>query len=192
MANDERRHSLESIFMSYFITVAIPRGLELRLREVLSTEIWIEPYDNPSITKRVPSGYECFTLTSGDRDSRDSDALYGGIGDAGKDEIDPVETARKKYERLGWSEPKIERAIASLRVSVSERTKEHFVGLRPDIAASLSKIAQAHGKIYIVVHSYSRLISSERLTLKTIVIPRGRLDDPNYQFPEDTLAEVAK
>ncbi|MEX0700549.1 MAG: hypothetical protein WD069_00495 [Planctomycetales bacterium] len=56
---------------------------------------------------------------------------------------------RKKYEKRGWSEAKIRRAIDQ---ATSKPEPQNFVGLRPDVAKMIGRFARTAGPVGVLVH----------------------------------------
>jgi hypothetical protein len=69
-----------------------------------------------------------------------------------------LEQRRKKYERLGWSQPKIERALLDNETSARMREDD---GLNPELVGLLSKIMGLAGKVLVWVHWFSGSVEKE-------------------------------
>jgi hypothetical protein len=72
---------------------------------------------------------------------------------------------RRKYERLGWSRAKIERALAASEEAHSETTRPS--GIRQDVAKAIADIARSVGEIRLLVHQYPGLFAEEKIVVQS-------------------------
>lgn len=164
--------------MCYFITVGIGDAHAEALQRQLSGTFGAAPVFNESILKHLPAGHLTFNL--------------GGVCSChlySKAHAEPLDAGRlrSKYEKKGWSESKISRAISG-KLSAQ---RESFKGLRPDLLEQLCKIAAEVGRLFLVVHFYSGGVESEAVTVagKKVVACDSLVSDDDL-IPEDMLIEV--
>ena len=164
--------------MCYFITVGVAEKHADVLRQQLSGTFGVAPVSNESILKFLPADHQTFNLGG-----MCSCHLYT------KSRSEPLEAGklRSKYKKKGWSEDKINRAIAD-KLSAQ---KESFKGLRPDLREQLSNIAADVGRLSVVAHFYSGGVESEAVPIMgRKIVSRDSLVTDEDAIPEDTLVEV--
>lgn len=157
--------------MCALIHLGVPRSYRLAPRRLPR----IDRIDNPSVAQAFGEPFAQFSITEG----QCSCDLYGRPQPA-----PDLEGKRRKYERMGWSSAKIERALAESRDDDS--------GLREDVAALVAEIAEAAGEVRLVVHTYhgsfveENVAVRERATMSAKDLrARGR-----HAIEEDTLYTI--
>lgn len=114
----------------------------------------IDPQRNASVSEAFGAGFAQFSVTDGGC----SCSLYSEPRDVG----DRTAEKRKKYERMGWSRAKIERALADSAGS-GEQARGHG-GLREDIALLVAGFAERYGEVRLLIHAYRGSFIEERVT----------------------------
>jgi hypothetical protein len=153
--------------MCFFITLAVPAEHAGLVTQIADQGFAIRPQTNRSISKHV-GARATFVLTSGGC----SCDLYASEADDGHAALKELNTARRKYAKLGWSAPKIERALAARHTSADRRSR--FVGLRSDAREIVVRIAEAVGELGPLVHAYSGDIDEE-----AVLATQGACIDPD-------------
>src|SRR5688572_3862675 len=127
--------------MCFYLTVAVPADHVERIGEVFGREFGCLDTNNPSVAAALPSGHVGrVIITNGC-----SCYLYGKVDDA--QEADPAERLRRKYEKRGWSEAKIARAIEQQRRSA----RPPLTGLRDDVVERLQTLCRSVGSVAVLV-----------------------------------------
>lgn len=162
--------------MCYFLTLSAPsraRQISERLRG-RALNIWENT--NPTIRALLPAGYDSYWVTTG-QCSCDLAPSYPQSFDD--------EAARSKYRKSGWSQAKIERAIASQRTKARpiQVTRSHFFDALRELLPEL-------GTVYLLGHNFSGNQTTEE------VAANRRLKATLEEFiatglsEEDTLVEL--
>jgi hypothetical protein len=102
------------------------------------------PASDSAVAARVGERYDTLFITSGGC----SCDLFRGARD-GQPGRDP-EAMRRKYQKLGWSAAKIERALAS-NASHGSSTRR-FLGLRADVRDWMACVAERVGEVVVIAH----------------------------------------
>jgi hypothetical protein len=144
--------------MCFFVTIAVPSQHAEQIGEVFARGFQTRPTANAGVTAVLPAGYAARLITSG----MCSCDLYARPRDAGVP--DPAAHLRRKYEKRGWSEAKIKRALEQVEVQPS-KTNRATSGFRPDVLSAFEALCRAAGSVALLVHWYSGDIESERLPL---------------------------
>ena len=144
--------------MCYFLTVAVPVRHAHRIGEVFGRGFQTRATANPSIIVALPAGYTPCVVTSGDC----SCDLYAKPTSPAA--LDPTVHLRRKYEKLGWSAAKIQRALDQAAAS-SAKLNRPTSGVRDDVTDCLGALCRAAGSVALLVHWYSGDLETERLTL---------------------------
>lgn len=144
--------------MCYFITVAVPDRHADRIGDVFAGEFQTYPTVNPVVVAALPAGYTARVLTSG----MCCCDLYASP--RSPTDPDPAAHLRQKYEKLGWSEAKIRRAIEQ---STTHAAKSNLPtsGLRSDVVDGLQTLCRAAGSVAVFVHWYSGGVETEQFSL---------------------------
>jgi hypothetical protein len=100
-----------------------------------------------------------------------------------------VSNQRRRYERLGWSRAKIERALqASTAAHDRDRGSVHARRFREGVVALLDRMPSIH----LFVHMYSGDFDTEVVISKGVTyLSRAEYEAAHGALPEDTLVEVA-
>jgi hypothetical protein len=140
--------------MCFFLTVAVPAKQVKRIGEVFARGFGTHATQNASVSAALPVGYKARLVTSG----MCSCGLYAPPRVAA--ESDPSARLRSKYEKLGWTEAKIQR---SLKQNVASTSQQHppVPGLRDDVADRLNALCRAAGSVAFLVHWYNGDLESE-------------------------------
>jgi hypothetical protein len=174
--------------MCYFITVGIAREKTGLLLDRRNRGIHIAPQSNAHIARRLPKEYATFVVTS--------DGCSCGLYDGDADTDEPgqgvsFDRLRKKYQRKGWSQAKIDRAISDAERCL--RPDAVRAGLRPDIRNLLADIAEQCGELAIVIHFYHGHITTEKLTLAaSVTISPSDLRAGTTPILEDTIVWIGR
>ena len=136
--------------MCYFITIAVDEKHESTLKHKLRSSFRLSRSENLSIKARLQPQDVSFVITDGmcACDLFSQPQVSGGEN---KEEKLRRKYAKPKYKKLGWTEAKIERAIAD---SLSKPAGK-FSGLRADLRWQLCDLVAEVGRVSIVVHFYS-------------------------------------
>ena len=173
--------------MCYFITVAAVGSTAEALLNVRSRGLDVSPYTNRYLSRQLPEGSRTFALTSGGC----SCGLYRGDPPNDEQDQEVLKRLRTKYQKKGWSQAKIERAIGDPEHRLRQR--QPFVGLRPDIRSLLADIAEQYGELAIVIHFYSGNVEDEHITLQQgDHISPSDLRDAKRTIGEDTIVWVRR
>lgn len=170
--------------MCYFITVAVDEKYVALMKAKLRSSFNLSSTGNHAIVGSLRTGDAAFVLTDG----ACACGLYGPPRvPEDKEEKLRRKYARPKYKKRGWSEDKINRAIADgLRKPPGELS-----GLRADLRWQLCDLAAEAGRVSLVVHFYSGGTETEEIPLKGKKVVRcEELQDDNYSVEEDVLVEI--
>src|SRR5688500_7852026 len=111
--------------MCFFVTLAVPSQYVDRIGEVFGRGFQTHSTANPSVMAGLPAGYAARLITSG----MCSCDLYGRPHSA--EAPDSAAHLRRKYEKRGWSETKIKRALEQVTAKES-KTNRAQSGFRSD------------------------------------------------------------
>jgi hypothetical protein len=143
--------------MCDFLTLGLPRSAVALARQQFGRGFALPPTANPDILRELPCSYGAVLVTSG-MCSCNLDTRPGHSWPPQPSE----DAVRAKYRARGWSEAKIDRAVQAAR---GRAPRQSFSGLRPDVASGVVRLAQGGVSVALVVHEYSGLVETERLTL---------------------------
>lgn len=140
----------------------------------------IDRIDNPAVAAAFGERFAQYSITEG-QCSCDLYSRFMPEPDAGDSK------RRRKYERMGWSSAKIERALAE-----SARPRQHDDGLRADVAALIAGIAEAAGEVRLIVHTYRGSFAEERVRVGDHVTLSAKelRADGRHTIAEDTLYTI--
>ena len=172
--------------MCYFITIAVDERHESTLKQKLRSSFRLSRSENPSIKARLEPQDVSFVMADG-MCACDLFREPQAIESENKEEKLRRKYAKPKYKKLGWTEAKIERAIAD---SLSKPASEFF-GLRADLRWQLCDLVTEVGRVSIVVHFYSGDTETDEVPIelkKTITCEDLRDDDESVV--ENTLVEI--
>ncbi len=159
--------------MCYFLTIGVPDAHAADFARAVPRGFRSFPCENVSILRVLPAGYRTFLLIRG-MCSRD---LYLRPISQRPDES-KTDRLRRKYEKNGWSELKIRRALEASSKHGSA-PYEPFHGLCEDVRAILVNLLKSTEELAVLVHFYS-----EDLTFGTIPI-QGEIRTPAHTFLAD-------
>jgi hypothetical protein len=141
--------------MCYFITIAVPIGAAAAvIASHAGAGISIEPTRNASALAAAGAGRSPLLVTGGGC----SCGWYNRP--ASLDAEAKAARAKARYERLGWSRAKIERALSSI-----ERSTRADDGLHRVIVGLLREVVLAHGGAAVWVHDFSGHVERETYTI---------------------------
>jgi hypothetical protein len=130
-----------------------------------------------------PQDDELFELTLG---HCSCDFLSAGTQPSVEDRLARLQV---KYEKRGWSQRKIARAVADWQVA-HERQIERRAAPEEQFVALLRALASRLGEVRVFVHFYSGQFDSEEMrTRGQVTIAADRLIVASL-IPEDTLTEI--
>jgi hypothetical protein len=167
--------------MCFFITIAVPARSVGAVRAVhAGAGMAIEPTANPSAVAAAGAGRVPLLVTGGGC----SCAWY--TPPAALDADEKAARARARYERLGWSAAKIERALAS-----AARPPRAGDGLHEVVVELLQAIALAHGSVAAWVHDVHGAVETESYELsRTVAWTSEELARNASSFPLDVRIEI--
>lgn len=174
--------------MCYFITIAVDEKHESTLKQKLRSSFRLSRSENPSIKARLKPQDVSFAMTDG-MCACDLFRKPQQLESENREEKLRRKYSKPKYKKLGWTEAKIERAIANI---LSKPTNEVSSGLRADLRWQLCDLVADVGRVSILVHFYSGDTETDEVLIelkKTITCEDLRDDDGSVV--EDSLVEVA-
>lgn len=154
--------------MCYFVLVAFPPEAIPAARAQLRSTFGMRPANNPSLDASLPAGWSAFLLNDGmcgcDMYSH-PDRKEVAVPPAERARAFREKHAKPKYRKRGWTEERIERAIAQMQEPDRAPAARGFTGLRGDVRKALAEVARAAGPARLLVHRFSGIIEKERLSL---------------------------
>jgi hypothetical protein len=169
--------------MCYYITIAVRGSRAALLRESVPRGLTLSAAENRSIARHLPDEYRSFELTA----AMCACDLYHR-GSAGQPRS-ARKRLRKKYVKRGWSESKIERALAE---ATSRAVRPEFAGLRPDVAEWLAATARESGPLAVIVHWYTGRTDRETVPIAGEQhVAAADLDQGVAAVDEDVVVWVA-
>jgi hypothetical protein len=173
--------------MCFFLTIGVPADNASRLEDAIPRGLAVHPVANPSILRMLPAGYRTFVLTSG---SCSCDLYRAPTPAIGATE-DHAAKLRRKYARRGWSEAKIQRALA--QAAVRPEPEEPFVGLRPDVRQLLARLVEEIGELALVNHWYNGDVETEEFeVVQGLKLDAAELQEGNACGSLDTIIFVKR
>lgn len=137
-----------------------------------------EPASNPTSTA-MPRDATRLEITAG------GCACSFYCGDTPQ-KADP-DAARSRYERKGWAQAKIDRALASSRAAHKGTPRNELAG---QFTAAIGTLAKQGARITLLAHMFSGSFDEPFEITGTTELPLGHyLENGNY-FPEDTLVTL--
>ena len=152
--------------MCYMVVVALPSAAQQKRLSYLPEGIYSWPSVYPGLSVRMKHWQPVIVGTSGC-----SCDLFLPQSDA------KTRNLRRKYEKQGWSQAKIERAMA-------DHGPTGFPGnLHPGLRHWLAESAQEAGEAFLIVHwDSARLEAPDAIRLSVF-----EFQDPNRQIAEEQL-----
>jgi hypothetical protein len=143
----------------------------------------VRPSTNSSLRLVFPQEDELFELILG---RCSCDLVIAGAEPSVEDRLARL---RGGYEKRGWSQPKIARAVADWQVA-HERQLEKRAAPTEQLVALLRRLASTHGGVRMFVHFYSGQFDREKMrTRGQVTIAADQLVMASL-IPEDTLTEI--
>lgn len=163
--------------MCYFITIGLPEGKTEFLEHRVQRGFHIAPVANASILQQIGQDFRTYLLMSGGCSCdlfREPPTKTEAERDAHTRSA--KERLRHKYEKMGWSKTKIDRALAQ---RPKDRGTQAFVGLRGDVQRFLGELATNVSQLAILVHWYDGDVEEPRIacTQGEIVRPETLLEE---------------
>lgn len=140
--------------MCYLIHVGVPAAHAASIRTQRSPRV--DRHSNPSVAEAFGSDFALYSITDGGCSCR----LYASPG-ARSRRSRRSESLKKKYERLGWSEEKIARALASSNDALEQNHHDDGPGLGADVAGYVASLAESFGEVQLIVHEYRGSFAEE-------------------------------
>lgn len=169
--------------MCFFITIAVASdAVECVRTEHAARGMHIAPTANASARSLAGSGRTPLLVTTGGC----SCDWYKRPTDSVSEAESKVAKARARYERMGWSSAKIERALEGM-----SRVPRHDFGLHPVVIELLQAVARDCGSAAVWVHDFSGDVEVEPYSL--VQRERWRQSEVaarSATLAPDTLAEI--
>ena len=145
--------------MCFFIAIAVPSNAAERVRtEHAARGMHIAPTANASARAAAGPGRVPLLVTTGgcscDWYRRPAES------EAESEAHSKILKAKARYERMGWSKAKIERALEGMA-----RSPQHDFGLQPVVVELLQAVARDCGSTAIWVHDFSGDVEVEPYTI---------------------------
>lgn len=144
--------------MCYYITIAAPTKFTADVSALMDSGLQLRPTRNADVMASLPDRFTAWILM----EATCSCGLYASP--RAPDAPSEAQRLRKKYAKSGWSDAKIDRAVAQ-SAARHAASQPNWSGLRPDVVAQLHKIGTLAGQVAVVVHWYDDDIETERLSL---------------------------
>ncbi len=163
--------------MCYFITLGVPEEKAEFFEQHVQRGFHIALIANASVLEEMGHGLRTYLLMSGGCScSLFSEPHKEAGGDPQARQLSMQERLRHKYEKMGWSPSKIERALAQ---RPKDRGPKAFVGLRGDVQRFLGELATNVGQLAVLVHWYDEDLQDSRLACKqgAVVSPEIALEE---------------
>ncbi len=167
--------------MCYYITIAFPTTLASSIQTALPKGLHPLETSNSNITKLLPKDYTCRAIT----EEMCSCALFTPSKPGERDK--EIATLRRKYKDKGWSESKIQRALADHERNMKVRRE----GFRDDFLSwFIATATNSSSSLFVFVHMYSGAIATEELDIGRAKVNLGEFGIFQKNFPEDVLVEI--
>ena len=169
--------------MCCLVTIGVPKAVGSMLTEFGG------PRDGLSVTpSRNPHLAGIFPTTDLRLDVTVGGCSCGLIGSTHSESSGDVANQRRRYERLGWSRAKIDRALQASAVARGrDRAGTQGRRFRDGVLALLDRMPS----IRIFVHMYSGDFDTEVVVSRGAAqVPRAEYEAAYGSIPEDTLIEI--
>ena len=148
--------------MCYYVALGIKDGDQAMLQKLAPSDCRVAACQNESVARQMGGRVNVYDLLH----DMCSCAFYQPRGLSRRQSV--VDRLRRKYEKKGWAEAKIQRAIGDEAV----RRRNEFIGLRPDIVRMITDIAQSGACVlfiafYVKNSYYADIHISARRTVST-------------------------
>lgn len=170
--------------MCWYLTLAVPAGRSAEIVGWLdATSFGVEATGNSSAHTVAGKGFEPFLVTRGPC----SCGLY-------RDPQIPIpdrqRNKRAKYERRGWSEAKIERALAD---SARASRPEEVNGPHPEVIALAAEAAKRAGTVRLWAHFFNGHVETETYAGGPVRrVPVARLPEAAPTLNPDEVLEISE
>jgi hypothetical protein len=163
--------------MCYFITIGLPEDKAEFFERHVQRGFHITPIANASVLRQMGQGLCTYLLMSGGC----SCGLFREppketVADRDAHTRSAQDRFRRKYEKMGWSQAKIDRALAQ---RPKNRRPVEFIGLRGDVQRFLGELARNLEQLAVVAHWYDEDLQESRLACKQgpVVSPEALLEE---------------
>jgi hypothetical protein len=141
--------------MCFFVTIAVPSNAVERVRTAhVARGMHIAPTANASARAAAGPGRVPLLVTTG------GCSCDWYKPPSGSEAESKIANARARYERMGWSSAKIERALEGMA-----RSPRHELGLHPVVREFLCAVARDCGSVAVWVHDFARDAEVEPYTM---------------------------
>lgn len=169
--------------MCYFISIGVKKDVADKISTIDNRDFHIISASNTYTADIIGKEFESFFVIRGGHCS--CDIYYSSEKSKKRDE----EKIRRKYEKKGWSESKIARALKSSEDSINRISEPNELYVR--FLEDVSSIAREAGGIRLFVHYYSGAVGDEKVAaLGKQVYTVEEFLSLKEEFPEDTLITV--
>jgi hypothetical protein len=156
--------------MCYFITLAVPQRHAAVVGETAPRGLTIYSTANRSLRESLPADHETFLITSG----MCSCGLYPAPS-AAEQPASREEHLRQAYAGRGWSQAKIDRAVAQ-SLAHKKQGSPRFVGYRADVVEFVRAIVTQTSVAALLAHFYDAGVEDARIVVgKPLGITPDRL-----------------
>jgi len=163
--------------MCYYLTLSFKKDFEDLVKSGFTEKILLRENKNAFFNEMFGRDFVSLDITDG----HCSCSIYQILmADNSENETQQLQ---KKYRKKGWSESKIERAIAD-----NQQTKnKDLINLREILA----NIAKQTGSLWLFAHQYSGLIANEHLeNINHQELKIAELLDNKIEVPEDVIVKI--
>ena len=169
--------------MCFFIAIAVPHDAAERVRSEHTVRgMQIAPTANTSARAAAGPGRVPLLVTTGGC----SCDWYKRSAESESEAASKLAKARARYERMGWSQAKIERALEGMT-----RSPRHDFGLHPVVIELLQAVARDCGSAAVWVHDFSGDVEAEPYTIaKRERWRQSEVAARSVTLAPDTLAEI--
>jgi hypothetical protein len=169
--------------MCFFIAIAVPHNAVERVRaEHTVRGMQIAPTANASARAAAGPGRVPLLVTTGGC----SCDWYKRPAESESEAASKLAKARARYERMGWSQAKIERVLEGMT-----RSPRHDFGLHPVVIELLQAVARDCGSAAVWVHDFSGDVEAEPYTIaKRERWRQSEVAARSATLAPDTLAEI--
>ena len=172
--------------MCYFITIGLPDDKAKFLEDHIPHGFHIAPIANSSVLQQMGRGLRTYLLMSGGC----SCSLFSKPPSDPNDGHSKQDRRRYKYEKMGWSAAKIERALTQ---RAKDREVEEFDGLRGGVQRFLGDLATNVVQLAVLVHWYDGDVQEARFTCKQgEVVSPDRLLEERLRIVADEIIWIKR
>jgi hypothetical protein len=165
----------------YLITFAVPQGHAAVVSH--SRVPRVAAHANGSLATLFGKAFALFSITDGGCSCR----LFSAPSVESRAEP-RQRSLRQKYERLGWSPEKIERALTSSEDTLQAKTQASPGGLRLDVATYIADLAQRSEEVRLVVHEFRGSFVDEVVPVsRRVTLTAAELSGHAARIEEDVV-----